>query len=97
MTRAPGATTAAVREMGVPATYWLITPDPAATSTSAAVPTNSMMTRIHSGRCRSVSSSKRIRYLCRIASACACSVGGCPGGGVSRSCPLLTAPLWLPP
>ena len=61
MTRAPGATTAAVREMGVPATYWLITPDPAATSTSAAVPTNSMMTRIHSGRCRSVSSSKRMR------------------------------------
>ena len=61
MTTAPGAITAAVRLIGPPPAYWLITPDPAATVTSTNVPKNSMISRIHSGRCRSVSSLNLIR------------------------------------
>ena len=43
ITTAPGAITAAVRLIGLPLAYWLITPVPAATVTRMKVPRNSMM------------------------------------------------------
>ncbi len=61
ITAAPGAITAAARLTGVSPAYWLITPAPAATVTSTAVPMNSTITRIHSGRSLSVSSSNWTR------------------------------------
>jgi len=46
-----------------------MTPDPAATVTRMNVPTYSMITLIHSGRCLRVSSWNRIRYREPISSA----------------------------